>query len=69
MDEIVCPMQGTSTEAAFVGLDPLSVRMGVAGCWRGSRKTYNVSRANKKVCLKVTASLAFWKAREGSLTS
>ena len=53
VDEIMCCMQGTSKKAAIVGLRPLPMRMGVAGCRRGSRETYRVSRANKEVCLRV----------------
>jgi len=57
VDEIMCRMQSTSKKAAIVGLRPLPMRMGVAECRRGSRagsrETYRVSRANKKVCLRV----------------
>jgi len=55
VDEIMCRMQGTSEKAAIVGLRPLPMRMGVAECRSGSRETYRVSRANKKVCLRVNA--------------
>jgi hypothetical protein len=49
----MCRVQGSSKKASIVGLHPLPMRMGVAGRWRGSRKTYHISPANKKVCLKV----------------
>ena len=55
VDEIMCGVQGASKKAAIVGFGPLPVRMGVAECRSGSRKTYRVSRANKKVCLRVNA--------------
>jgi hypothetical protein len=53
VEEIMCSMQGTSKKAAIVGFGSLPMRVGVAECRSGSRKTYRVSRANKEVCLRV----------------
>ena len=55
VDEIMCGVQGASKKAAIVGFGPLPVRMGVAECRSGLRKTYRVPRANKEVCLRVNA--------------
>ena len=55
MDEIVRPMQGTSTEAAFVGFDPLPVRMGMGGSSGGSWEPDRIQRINKEICLRVNA--------------
>lgn len=53
VDEIMCPMQGTSEEAAIVRFGSLPVRVGMAGCRSGSRGTYRIPYANKKVCQRV----------------
>ena len=43
-------MQGTSKKATIVGFGTLPMRMGVAECDSGARKTYRISRANTKTC-------------------